>query len=174
MENIIKLHSYIAKLKKEKRTGWTRFLNDVESVADHSFGVSLLTFVIAKELNYDVNHCIKLSLVHDLAESITKDITPYDMKREDKINLEIDAINKIAKETGFDFIKDLAIEEFEGKTKESQLVHDVDKIEMVLQALDYEKNHGKNLSEFFDYTKSKLELDYSKELFQKIIQKRPS
>lgn len=172
MGDIIKLYSYIAKLKKEKRTGWTKFLDDVESVADHSFGVSFITLILAQKLNYDVEKCLKLALVHDFAESITKDITPEQMSRIDKINYEKESILKIADDTKFHFLSDLGHEEFDKISKESILVSDADRIEMCLQALYYEKENNVDLSEFFEYARNKLKLDYSKNLLKKIIEQR--
>jgi 5'-deoxynucleotidase YfbR-like HD superfamily hydrolase len=42
-----------------------------------------------------------------------------------------------------------------GQTKEAKLCKDFDKIEMILQALEYENSQGKELQEFFDSTAGK-------------------
>ncbi|KAJ3204368.1 hypothetical protein HDU67_009551, partial [Dinochytrium kinnereticum] len=45
--------------------------------------------------------CIKMSIVHDLAESIVGDITPHcNVTKEDKRNMEEKAMKDIVKELG--------------------------------------------------------------------------
>ena len=59
-----------------------------ESVADHMYRMSLLPFLITDPtVNKDRLH--KICLVHDLAESIVGDITPFDgITKEGKRKLE--------------------------------------------------------------------------------------
>ena len=59
-----------------------------ESVADHMYRMSMLSFAICdKNINKDL--LIKICLVHDIAESIVGDITPYDgVTKEEKRILE--------------------------------------------------------------------------------------
>jgi putative hydrolases of HD superfamily len=165
------LYSLILGLKTLKRKGWQlRGIKNPESVAEHSLAVSLLSMHLSKKFGVDENRCVKLSLVHDLAESIVGDITPNDSNVSEKKTLEKNAICKIAKQVP-DF-KEL-LEEYESnKTREARFVHDIDKIEMVLQAIDYQKKDPKkDLSEFFDYTKDKLILEESRKLFSEIMKK---
>lgn len=75
----------IGRLKSTPRTGWLHRgipPDQTESVADHSFRVAVLTWLASSEVEgLDRNRAIKLALLHDLAESITGDITPYDPAR---------------------------------------------------------------------------------------------
>jgi len=171
MNDDLKLHEYVLKLKQLKRKGWElRGIPNVESVADHSYSVIFLAMVMAERLQLNVEKCLKLAVVHDLAESVTKDITPHDNVSDDeKLKLEEQAIKKIVDETGFTFIQELAEEYNENNTKEANLVRDMDKIEMIIQANDYMKKYpNKNLNEFYDYVKDRLELEESKVLFKEI------
>lgn len=74
----LKFFNTVGKLKTLKRTGWVN--NEVfepESVADHMYRMSMLGFLITDPaVNKD--RLIKVCLIHDLAESIVGDITPYD------------------------------------------------------------------------------------------------
>jgi putative hydrolase of HD superfamily len=73
-------------LKSVPRTGWLdRGLPaaDVESVADHSFGVALLAWACAIQAHaegsdLDPQRVLLLALIHDLAEAETGDLPPYD------------------------------------------------------------------------------------------------
>jgi putative hydrolase of HD superfamily len=168
--DVFKLYSYLHRLKKLKRKGWTRYFDDVESVADHSFGVSFLVMVMADKLNLDTEKCLRMSLIHEIGESIIGDLTPEDEDYSNKAKLEQEAVDKIINDTGLD-ISELWNELLTKKTKESQLVHDMDKIEMALQALEYE-NFKVNLTEFFEFVEDKLILAESKDLFNEILKKR--
>lgn len=70
----------IGRLKEVPRTGWLdRGIppEDVESVADHSYGVALLAWLLAPD-ELDRARAVELALIHDLAESVVGDVTPYD------------------------------------------------------------------------------------------------
>ncbi len=68
-------------LKKELRHGW---LSDGrrESVAEHSWRLSLMALRYADKLQKKVNvdQCIKIALVHDLAEAITGDTPVFHLQ----------------------------------------------------------------------------------------------
>ena len=80
------LAQFAAKLKSVPRTGWLdRGVEpvQVESVADHSFGVALLAWACALQRRaegavIDPERVLKLAIIHDLAEAETGDSTPYD------------------------------------------------------------------------------------------------
>jgi putative hydrolases of HD superfamily len=82
------LAQFAAKLKSVPRTGWLdRGVEpvQVESVADHSFGVALLAWACALQRRaqgavIDPERVLKLAIIHDLAEAETGDSTPYDPK----------------------------------------------------------------------------------------------
>jgi putative hydrolase of HD superfamily len=68
-------------LKEVARTGWLdRGVEPAaaESVADHSWSVALLAWLLAAEdAGLDRDRVLRLALIHDLAETITGDLTPY-------------------------------------------------------------------------------------------------
>jgi len=102
---------------------------------------------------------MKMALVHDMAEALVGDITPVDgvtkgeKSRRESITMDYFTESLLGKVnggmTGRD-LKDIWQEYEDGETLESKFVHDVDKIELVLQMLEYEKSHnGKiDLGEF--------------------------
>ena len=83
---LLGLARFAAKLKSVPRTGWLdRGVGplQVESVADHSFGVALLAWACALQRRaeraaIDPDRVLKLAIIHDLAEAETGDSTPYD------------------------------------------------------------------------------------------------
>ena len=106
---------------------------------------------------------IRLTLVHDLAESLVGDIVtvgPFKDKRytiEDKHRMEHEAIKKITENLkNKEISKEIyqLWKEFEDQvTPESHLARDIDKFDAVLQADEYEQLQGKNLESFFETSK---------------------
>jgi len=152
-------------LKTTPRTGWIRQKAGprIESVADHSWRISLMAMVASSSSeNYDSNRCIKIALVHDLAEATVGDITPHcGVSDVDKHQRELQAITGM---TGGLANADCGAEilelwkEYEaGETPEAKLVKDMDKLEMILQALEYESDgeNEESLDGFFDSTRGK-------------------
>lgn len=66
-------------VKKVKRTGWLRYLpeNQVESVGDHSAKIAFLALYLRNVENVDYLKCMQMALIHDIAEGIVGDFTPY-------------------------------------------------------------------------------------------------
>jgi putative hydrolase of HD superfamily len=66
-------------VKKVKRTGWLRYLpeNQVESVGDHSAKIAFLALYLRNVENVDYVKCMQMALIHDIAEGIVGDFTPY-------------------------------------------------------------------------------------------------
>ncbi|ELQ32785.1 hypothetical protein OOU_Y34scaffold01039g6 [Pyricularia oryzae Y34] len=104
-----------------------------------------------------------MCLVHDMAESLVGDITPADrVPREEKIRRETLAMNHIVESlgdtiSGSDELHTLWCEFEASETLESRFVQDLDKLELLLQMLEYEWDEKSDLSEFaYVYTKITL------------------
>ncbi len=143
------------KLKNEKRRGWkVSGVKNVESVADHSYRLAFMAYMIGSRVDLDVNKAVKMALVHDIAEAIVGDVIvwkDFDMTKKEKGRKEREAIEKIRGMLG-NHSKDVIElwEEFdENKTPEANLVHDIDSFEMILQAMEYK--HDMNEKELNDY-----------------------
>ena len=71
---MIKFLQEINKLKSIKRTGWLRKnVKNPESVADHSFRVALMAYLLCPD-NLDKERMIKMALLNDLPEAVTGDM----------------------------------------------------------------------------------------------------
>lgn len=146
--------------------------NQCESVADHSFGVSLLSYIISKEncKNLDHNKVMLLWLIHDLSESIIGDFTPWEIDETEKINLELEWIRRILK---WNSMENEIIELFEEliylKSDEAKFVMDIDKVEMCYQAKLYEVNCDKDIWEFYYHSLWRVKSDIAKWLIQELI-----
>ena len=139
-------------LKETARAGWgLRGVGEPESVADHSFGVALLALVLSRSADppLDRELCVGVALVHDLAESLVGDITPYDgISTGEKHRREREAMERLVAMLGDDEVLRLWEEYGAAATPEARFVKDLDKLETVLQAAEYEGSRGAELAEF--------------------------
>lgn len=136
----------IGLLKKIQRTGWVlKGVKDVESVAEHSWRVAVMVLLFSKTYRLDENRLIKMALIHDLGEIIIGDIKWESGKRIvgsqlQKHRDEEKAIRKIFEDNpSFKEYVELWQEFNEQKTKASRLVKQLDKLEMIIQAFEYQK-----------------------------------
>ena len=141
------------KLKTTERFGWTRYKIAPESVADHSWRTALIAYVLAKQLKLDDSKAVKMALVHDLAEVETGDIPRNSMSIEKKDSVEGKALKEILSVLAPSEKEDIfgLCDEYKSrKTAEAKLVRDADNLDMILQALEYEKSDKIELGEFFE------------------------
>eukprot|EP00747_Dinoflagellata_sp_TGD_P186313 gnl/TRDRNA2_/TRDRNA2_43289_c0_seq1.p1 gnl/TRDRNA2_/TRDRNA2_43289_c0~~gnl/TRDRNA2_/TRDRNA2_43289_c0_seq1.p1 ORF type:complete len:367 (-),score=70.89 gnl/TRDRNA2_/TRDRNA2_43289_c0_seq1:53-1153(-) len=173
----------VGKLKEVKRTGWVRSgVQEAESVADHMYRMALVGFLLGAAENVDSTKCIKMALVHDLGESLIGDLVTVGEKhrqdkitREEKLRREREAIQEICTIVGGAVGQEIRElwEEFEaGETPEALHLKDCDKLEMVLQASEYEEAQGLELPDFFRTTKGKFRTPIFKALDAEVRKRR--
>ncbi|KAH7093926.1 HD domain-containing protein [Auriculariales sp. MPI-PUGE-AT-0066] len=149
----------IERLKTQKRTGWlVKKIPDAESISDHMYRMGILAMCTSDE-NLDVSKCVMLALVHDLAEAQAGDITPHEgISKTEKRRLEEEAMHNFVQEMFHESIAGKRIltlwQEYEDQqTLEARFVKDLDRLEVSLQAREYEQRHGSSvgkLQEFYD------------------------
>lgn len=155
-----------------------------ESIADHMYRMSLMTFLCPPSLapKLDLNKCMKMCLIHDMAESIVGDITPVDgIPKPEKSRREAETMDYISNRLLGKVYGGLAGQEIraiwqeyeDSKTIDSHFVHDIDKMELILQMVEYEKRVDKclDLGEFA-YVATKVVLPETKEWAQEILRER--
>ncbi|MFO0907513.1 MAG: HD domain-containing protein [Isosphaeraceae bacterium] len=150
---LISALAQVGELKSLRRAGWLRAgVPEPESVAAHSFRAILLAFLLAPDLGVDPDRLCRLLLVHDLAESdpAVGDITPHcGISRDEKRRLENDAMIRLCRTLPRgDEILALWKEYDEGSTLEAALAHQIDALDMGLQAREYQQRTGLDLDEF--------------------------
>jgi putative hydrolase of HD superfamily len=151
----------ILQLKSVKRAGWISKvkIKNAESVADHTFSMCALAMLLSDTLGLDTQRAMKMVILHDLAESIVGDYMPGDVTEKQKIALEKKAMKSILaglpKNARTEYEK-IWLEYLQNKTDVSRFVHRIDKLEMALQALQYEKQgyDSKLLAPFFASARS--------------------
>lgn len=146
----------LQRLKTQKRTGWiNRNIPNPESIADHMYRMAILA-MCTSDASLDIPKCVLMCVVHDLAEAQVGDITPSEgISKEEKRQLESEAMHNFVHDMLHGSEAALRIEALwreyeEQQTKEARFVKDLDRLEMALQAREYEKEHCKYLQDFFD------------------------
>lgn len=129
-------------------------MQDVESVADHSFSTCSLSLLIAdleaqRDKHVNVERVLRLALLHDLSESLTFDISKEYLEylgpsgKAIKRELDHSAWKHIV-----DALQDPALrrqysglqKEFDAEaTFESRIVHAADKLDILLQVIEYRR-----------------------------------
>ncbi|XP_030054347.1 5'-deoxynucleotidase HDDC2 [Microcaecilia unicolor] len=158
MKSLLQFLKLVGQLKRVPRTGWVyRKIENPESVSDHMYRMAVMAFLV-KDQQLNKDRCVRLALVHDMAECIVGDIAPADnVSKEEKHRREKEAMEQLTRLLSADLKKEVyeLWEEYEGQSSaEAKFVKDLDQCEMILQALEYEeleKNPGR-LQEFYDST----------------------
>jgi len=165
----------VLELKNIPRKGWSDKLNisQPESVADHSFATTIMSMILANEKNVNVEKIMKMSLLHDLAESKIGDLTPEEMSKDEKIILENSAMKEILSQLPsnlFEEYQKIWNEFQEKKSKESILLHEIDKLEMAFQAKKYlNESNKEKIQLFFDSAKNEINDKTLIKLFKNIV-----
>lgn len=142
------------------------------------YRMSMLSFLIPTESSLDRVKCMKLALIHDLAEAIVGDITPYcgidkeeKRRREHKAIIEISSL--VPKLSGDEILT--LFEEYESQmSPEAVWVKDCDRYDMVQQAFEYEKRDEAPMKhqEFFDSTRGKFQNPFFVHLVEELNKQR--
>lgn len=154
MIEIMSFFKDAGRLKSIPRSGWVKKeIPEPESVADHSFRTTLIAMVISDIEGLDTQKAMRMALLHDLAEVIIGDPLPEERSKE-----AIDLREEAAMETLFEKLpekqRSLYRETWQdfrrGASAEARLVREVDILERLLQAFEYEKEGIRGLEEFWD------------------------
>jgi putative hydrolase of HD superfamily len=168
---LLRFFHLAGRLKETARAGWKlRGIAEPESVADHSFRLALLALVLAPKSDppLDVHRCVAMAIVHDLAESLVGDITPYDgVSADEKRRREEKAMRRLASLAGDAGLAELWAEYDAAATPEARFVKELDKLETAMQAAEYARAgaaSAEDLREFRDSAERRVTLPVTRAL----------
>ena len=144
---ILRFFEIAGKLKETKRLGWITQVKveHPESVADHTFRCVLMAMILEDFNEIDKCRLMQMLLLHDLQEAITGD---FDAIAKQKLGIRqvelrqekaIQDIIKLLPESHREELLDLWNDFHQKESPESRIAYDIDKLEMIIQALEYEK-----------------------------------
>jgi putative hydrolase of HD superfamily len=166
----------IGLLKRYPRTGWLQLgVRIPESVADHSFRASIVASVIASMEGADPQRAAFLALWHDSQETRTTDLphlaqryveaTPHEQVTEDQVRPLPPVLAGLIR---------AAVREYEaGQTPEARCARDADKLEMLLQAREYEDQGHRNVQPWIESALSRLRTAAARQLADEALAEPP-
>ncbi len=154
-QELVDFGKQVGKLKKLARKGWVSSVGvrKPESVADHSFRTAILVMCLSDLKGFDSDKLMKMALLHDLHEAIMGDLDYFDKQQIGEV--EVKRREEAAIREVFSVLPESLRRQYIAimdeyrlqKTEEARLVRQVDLVEMVMQALEYERE---------GYSKTKL------------------
>jgi putative hydrolase of HD superfamily len=159
--DLLSLLEELYSLKRFRRQGWIRAgipIAEVETVAEHTFGVAILALVLyplenklrreSKQLELNPERILSIALAHDLAECKFQDLDTSlaNLMGKDKFA----EFKQCVEETAFLQIQEELIKSLGTNAKlaalmqqspELQFIQELDKLDVILQALNYSKRN---------------------------------
>jgi len=170
-----------AQSKKVMRTGWkVMCINNPESIADHCYQMCVMVMIFGDMLDVDKEKLMKMIVLYGLGGALTKDVVwargnIIDIeKRRKKEQIEADGIEKLFSTIGkTDEYKGLFEEMTQRRSVEADIFWQLDKLEMAIQALQYEQETGKQLDEFFVNADLQITSPFLRSIFAHVLAQRP-
>ena len=161
-------------LKRTPRTGYAFLGHGRENVAEHSYGVCVLAFTLARMNGQaDLAKILKLALFHDLAEARTGDLNymnkRYAVMDEDR------AMDDATR--GLTFGPELreGWEEWrQAETLEARLAADADQLDMILELRRLETLGSEQARDWLFYARKRLKTEEGRLLFDEIVETDPT
>ncbi|MFC6093955.1 HD domain-containing protein [Saccharothrix lopnurensis] len=163
-------------LKRIRRAGWWHAgVRDPESVAEHTMRVAQLAALIAAEEGADPRSGSLLALWHDTQETHTGDLphTAIDyLTKPDPQAITRDQTAKLP-ERSRDAVRD-AVNEYETKlSAEAHCASDADKLEMLLQAVEYRDTDVQRVDGWIDSARKSLKTQTARRVAKAAITLSP-
>lgn len=173
---LIRLYFDFAQLKQLFRQGWLRKnipVERCETVAEHTLGVAMLALVVrdAAFPELDAARLLRLALLHDLAEARVGDFTPsHGLTAAEKHRLEREGFVAVVGQlpSASEYLQ--LWEEYEARSSpEARLIHQLDRLEMALQASVYEQQGLGALEDFFASAGKVIQWPVLRAVFEQLL-----
>ena len=159
-------------LKRAKRTGWwIAGINDPESIADHSFRTAIVGTVLAAMEGADPARVALMCVLHDTQETRIGDVSRIGkqyIKTADNVSVTTDQVAACPVPVGEAITS--AVAEFEaGTTAEAIVARDADKLECLVQAVEYQRQGVTTVQSWIDNCRAALRTDSALRLAEAAI-----
>ncbi|MFC5744051.1 HD domain-containing protein [Actinomadura rugatobispora] len=172
MERLVGLLYEVGLLKRYKRTGWlVAGVRDPESIADHSLRTAIIASVLAAMEGADPERAALLSLFHDSQETRLTDIPylarPYVTKAS---NERVTADQTAGLPEAVARMITGVVDEYEGRASaEAVCARDADKLECLLQAVEYREHGNANTQPWIDSSLAQLRTETARRLAEEAL-----
>lgn len=177
-DRIVDLLLGLDPLAELPRTGWLlRGVRPCESIAEHSFGVALVTMLLVDALRaeggeVDGERALRMALVHDAPEACTGDI-PMPQKTP-QLSAALEGLEaSLARSLLPEAQAELWQEADQCRTLEARLVKAADKLQLMVKALVYGRYGRGEVGEFWENPRNFDDrgLPLAREVFEAICRK---
>lgn len=159
-------------LKHTKRTGWWMAgVRDPESVAEHSWRTALLATIIAKLEGADPAQAAYLAVWHDSQETRTGDVNYLGKKYATEADPQAVTADQVAgmPEILASAVREL-VAEYEAKdSAEAICARDADKLECMIQGIEYKAQGYENAQRWIDNSRGRLTTKSANELADAVL-----
>ena len=170
MKDLINFLFEVGMLKKTPRTGYQFLGSGKESVAEHSFRMTLIGYLLSlQEPKADAMKTTLMCLFHDLHEARTGDHN-YVNKRYVQIDEE-KAVQDLANGLPFrDQIVSFTHEFAEGKSLEACISRDADQLDLILSLKEQQDLGNAYAREWLHYALKRLQTEAARSMAQEILE----
>ncbi|WP_406381162.1 HD family hydrolase [Streptomyces sp. NBC_01618] len=162
----------VGTLKHTRRTGWWMAgVKDPESVAEHSWRTSLIASIIAKLEGANPAQAAFLAVWHDTQETRTGDVNYVGKKYAPAGDPQEVTADQTADmpEVLASAIRDV-VAEYEGKeSPEAVCARDADKLECLLQGIEYKAQGYENAQRWIDNSRGRLVTETGQRLADELL-----
>jgi len=170
VKNIANFLFEVGMLKRTPRTGFQFLGSGAQSVAEHSFRTAMIGYVLAQlDGEVEVARVVQLCLFHDLPEARTGDQN-YVNKKYVQVD-EMKAVADLAQQLPFGADYRATLEEFiDRESREAELAHDADQLEMVLSLKERKDLGNRYADEWYPFCRARLKTEGARTLAETIWQ----
>lgn len=161
----------IGSLKRMRRNGYQHLGSDFGTIAEHSFRVAMIGYVLAKMEKADEHKIMKMCLFHDIQETRTGDLNMIN-RRYSKA-FEEKAIKDQCQNLSFGKeIINLFAEFKEKKTKEAILTKEADTLDQLLTEKESFDIGNPQAKDWMKFSETRLKTKVGKQLAKQIVKSR--
>lgn len=163
-------------LKRSRRSGWwIAGVRDPESVAEHSWRTTIIGMILASHEGADPARTCMMCALHDTPETRIGDIPKIGKHYLDAVHPETIVADQTAEchDTSSRTLRD-AVAEFEaGETLEARCAKDADKLECLVQAVEYQRQGVTTVQRWIDSSLAALTTETAKKLAAQVRNANP-
>lgn len=159
-------------LKRAKRTGWwVAGIKDPETIAEHSFRTGMVGLLLAALEGADPGRVALLCLLHDTQETRVGDIPhngrPY-LTAASNETVTADQVDGFPPEVAR-LLQDAVAEYERGQTREAIVARDADKLECLVQAVEYQQQGWPTVQSWIDSSQAALRTPSARRLAEAVL-----
>lgn len=163
-------------LKRARRTGWWMAgVRDPESVAEHSWRTSLIASIVAKLEGADPARAALLAVWHDSQETRTGDVSHLGKKYAPSADQGAVTAEQTAgmPEPLAETLRELVAEYEARESPEAICARDADKLECLLQGIEYKAQGYASAQRWIDNSRCRLVTEAARRLADELLEQGP-